>query len=118
MSSILRELNEVQDQLGSLPRDARADKLALLSRQEELQTRAAQLADRVDEGWSTQELLSQLASLRWQRDAVARQRGAAPLVRTDPSGPYRTMRRDGLPRIEARIGHIKAILAERGIDLR
>jgi hypothetical protein len=118
MSSILRELNDVQDQLGSLATEARADKLALLSRREELQTQAARLADQVDRDWSTQELLAHLASLRWQRDAIGRQRGAAPLLRNGPSGTYRTMHREGLPRIEARIARIKVILAERGIDLR
>lgn len=71
MSSILRELEQVQDQLGSLTKDAQAEKTALLGRQEELRTRAARLADQIDIDCSTQDLLAQLASLRRQRDALS-----------------------------------------------
>ena len=77
MSSVFRELEQLQDRLSSLTRDAYEEKYALLTRQEELRTRAAQLADEVTAECSTQELLIRLASLRRRRDLLERQHGSA-----------------------------------------
>ena len=129
ISSILRELELVQDQLGSLTKDSTAEKTVLLGRQEELRTRAARLADQVDVGCSTPELLAQLAGLRRQRDALARQRTSAPgqggtrrtagSPRNSVAGHSRSPQGDaGLPRIDQRIYRIEQMLSDRGINLR
>ena len=120
MSSILRELAEVQHQLVSLPKDAETQKYALLARQEELHTRAARLADQIDEGCSTQDLLARLADLRWQLRALNRQRADAagrPDMRNH-GGSRPAVGQSSSSRIEARIQRILALLAERGIDVR
>lgn len=120
MNSILRELAEVQHQLASLPKDAQAEKYALLSRQDELQTNAARLADQVDEGCSTRDLLARLADLRWQLGAMERQRSvtsARPAVRT-VGGSRPAREQSSGSRIEARIRRIQSLLSQRGIDIR
>ena len=120
MSSILRELAEVQHQLVSLSKDAEGQKYALLARQEELHTRAARLADQIDEEGSTQDLLARLADLRWQLRALNRQRGDSaerPLVRNH-GGSRPAAKQSSSSRIEARIQRIRALLAQRGIDVR
>jgi hypothetical protein len=130
MSSILRELEQVQDQLGSLTKDAQAEKTALMGRQEELRTRAARLADQIDVDCSTQDLLAQLAGLHRQRDALARQRAGAPSrqgsSRRYPASPpngvtghsRNPQNESGLPRIDERIHRIEQMLSGRGINLK
>ena len=108
MGSILRELEQVQDRLGSLAKDARDEKTALQSRQEELRTRAARLAEAIDTDCSTQDLLAQLAGLRRQRDAIARQR-------THPGSHSRGP--SSASRIDSRIHRIRQVLSDRGIQL-
>ena len=112
MSSILRELEEVQDRLSSLRGGAESEKYALMTRQEELRTQAARLADDVDADCSTQELLIQLAGLRRRRDVLNRQR--------HHSGPNATGPGHGSSRsqVDVRIERIRSLLAERGIRLR
>ena len=120
MSSILRELSEVQHQLLSLSKDAEEQKYALLARQEELHTRAARLAEQIDEEASTQDLLARLAELRWQLRALNRQRvgsGDRPMVRTQGASRPTAGQSSG-SRIEARIQRILALLAKRGIEVR
>ncbi len=111
MSSILRELEKVQDRLSSLTQDAQSEKFALLTRQEELRTRAARLADDVDAGCSTQQLLTQLASLRRRRDVLNRQRRS-----TGPGG-YGPGQESGISQVDERIERIRALLANRGISV-
>ena len=120
MSSVLRELVEVQHQLTTLPKDAEAEKYALLARQEELHTRAARLADQLDADSSTQELLAQLADLRWRLAALERQSGSRNLMPRGGAhaGPGREAEDRAESRIEARIARIEVILSERGIALR
>lgn len=124
MSSILRELEQVQDQIGSLTKDDLEEKTALLSRQETLRTRAARLADQVNGNCSTQDLLGQLASLRRQRDALARQRRTStqPKYSASPPNGVAGHRRSphgdiGVPRIDERIHRIRQMLSDRGIRL-
>lgn len=120
MSSIFRELAEVQHQLTTLSKHAERRKYALLARQEELQTRAAQLADQVDADCPTQDLLTRLAELRWQLSALDRQRAAAsarPTMRIE-SGSRPTPGQSSGSRIEARIIRIQTLLEQRGIDIR
>ena len=120
MSSILRELAEVQHQLVSLSKDAEAEKYVLLARQEELHTRAARLADEVDEASSTQDLLARLANLRWQLRALNKQRAETvgrPMAHNH-GGSRPAAGQSSSSRIEARIKRILALLAQRGIDVR
>jgi hypothetical protein len=112
MSSILRELEQVQDRLSALCGDDGADKLDLMTRQEELRTRAARLAEDVDAGCSTQQLLTDLAKLRRRRDVLDRQRvrgGSGPAPQ--PSGPGY----EGVSQVEQRVKRIRSLLADRGI---
>ncbi|MCP4307023.1 MAG: hypothetical protein GY926_09090 [bacterium] len=114
MSSILRELEQVQDQLSSMCNETRDEKQTLLSRQDELRTRAARLAVAVDSKCSTQNLLAQLGGLRRQLSAFDRQRGShTPSGKTGQTSPTSS----GV-RIEQKISRIEGILAERGISLR
>ena len=115
MSSLLRELEQVQDRLTSSTNDTQAEKLDLLKRQEELRTRAAQLAVAVDSQGSTQSLLVQLADLRRQLSALQRQRRSA----SPTAGAERqSSPNPSFSRIETRIARIERILMERGIRLR
>lgn len=123
MSSILRELELVQDQIGSLARDAHEEKHRLLGRQEELRTQAARLADRIPDDCPTADLLAQLDSLRRQRDALARQNtGGRAVAANRPNGMTRVSRSPrgdgGLLRIDEKISRIQAMLTQRGIRLR
>lgn len=112
MSSILRELEQVHDRLSLLCNDTGAEKLDLLRRQDELRTRAARLADDVDAGGSTQELLTQLAHLRRRRDLLARQRCRST---KGPVSPRMASATGGVPQVEERIARIRSLLADRGI---
>lgn len=132
ISPILRELVGVQDQLTSLGKDAVSEKQELLAKQEELRTRAAQLAEQVAQDCSTQDLLTRLASLRRQRDAIERQRANAgarsrphsyggfgtPHRASAPATNHTTTGSQGLSRIDVHIRRVMRILSERGIDLR
>ncbi len=115
ISSMLRELEKVQDQLSALSVDAHSEKMGLLARQDELQTAAARLADCVDDGRSTPDLLAQLASLRRQLFALERQRRN----RYD-RGHANRQSSDPMPnsRIERHVHDIESLLRERGISLR
>ncbi len=112
MSSVLRELEQVQDLLSSLTNEDEADTYALMTRREELRTRAAQLAVGVDEGCSTQELLIRLASLRRRRALLERQHSSV----TRPARPEHGSR--SASQIEIQIERIYVLLADRGISVR
>jgi hypothetical protein len=107
IGTILRELERVQDRLASLTNDAHAEKYALMARQEELQTRAARLAEDVDAECSTQRLLTQLAHLRYRRDMLVRQRHSRPELSQSHVG--------GGAQVDVRIERIRSLLADRGI---
>lgn len=103
MSSILRELEIVQDRLSSLAEDRQDEVHALMARREELRTRAARLAEYVDSECSTKDLLVQLAKLRRRHDVLTRQRRL--------HGPGGTAPRQ----VDERIERIRRILQDRGI---
>ena len=109
MSSILRELEVVQDRLSTLAQDSHDEKLDLLARREELTNQAARLADDVKANGSTQELLTQLATLRRRREVLDRQ------MRTSRPGRQSPGASAGLSQVEDRIRRIRAVLADRGI---
>jgi len=111
ISSVLRELEQVQDRLWSLSIDAEAEQYALMARREELRTRAAQLADGVDAACSTQELLIRLASLRRRRVLLDRQHGSAHRRERPPQGSR------AVSRVDVQIERIYLLLADRGISV-
>jgi hypothetical protein len=113
MSSVLRELERVEDRLLSSTSAEDADKYALMTRLEELRTRAARLAVGVDEGCSSQELLIRLASLRRRRDLLDRQHGSA---NRRPQHPQHGSR--SASQVDQQIERIYLLLAERGIRVR
>ncbi len=112
MSSILRELEEVQDRLSALTNDAQSERYSLMTRQEELRTKAARLADDVDAECSTHHLLSQLARLRRRREVLDRQRQSV-----GPGG-YRPGSGAGQNQVEDQVRRIRSLLADRGIRVR
>lgn len=112
ISSVLRELEKVQDRLSSLTQDAQSERHALMTKQEELRTKAARLADDVDSECSTHQLLSQLARLRRRREVLNRQR------RSVGPGGYGPGSAGGLSQVEDRIQRIRSLLADRGIRVR
>lgn len=112
MSSVLRELEKVQDRLSSLAEGAQSERYALMTRQEELRTKAAQLADDVDSECSTDQLLSHLARLCRRREVLERQwKSVGP-------GRYRPDLGVGQNQVEDRIRRIRSLLADRGIRVR
>ena len=112
MSSVLRELEKVQDRLSSLTQDAQSERYVLMTRQEELRTKAARLADDVDAQCSTQQLLSQLARLRRRHEVLNRQRQSV-----GPGG-YGPGSAGGQSQVEDRMQRIRSLLADRGIRVR
>ena len=113
MSSILRELEQVQDRLSSLCGVTSTEKLDLMTRQEELRTKAARMAEEVDAECSTQRLLTQLADLRRRRAVLDRQWGHG------ASGPrhHRSKVGSGPSQVEERIVRIRNLLADRCIQV-
>ncbi len=115
MSSVLRELEQVEDQLASSCHDPAADRLTLHSREEELRTRAARMAIAVDSECSTQDLLAKLGDLRRQLRALERQHGGG---QSRSSAYGNTSPTPNASRIEQKMARIERILAEQGIALR
>ena len=105
ITSILRELEQLQDRISALGSGPSVEKHALLARQESLRTQAARLAEDVDAGYSTKDLLIQLASLRRRRDVLRRQR----------QGPAGTGPGQTSSQVDQRIERIKSLLESRGI---
>lgn len=112
VGSILRELERVQDRLLALSTEEHEEKHALLALQDELTTRAARMADDVDEECSTQDLLTRLARLRRRRDLLDRQHGSASRGLHRPPHGAR-----GPSQVDERIKRIRTLLADRGIDV-
>lgn len=110
VATLVRQLAAIQDQLIALPDDAFAERFDLLRRQDELRAQAAHHADGADKDRPTEDLLAELVSLRIRRDTLE-------------SKHIDTMRQaanddaaNGMLRIEGRIGRIKGILIDRGVD--
>ena len=128
VETLVRQLADVQDQLIALPDDAFAERYKLLQRQDELRSQAAEHAKGADIERPTEDLLVELVSLRMQRDGLEGQRINTMLQASniDASGfsghadaaaiNRRMDDAQGLSRIESRIGRIKGILIDRGVD--
>jgi len=126
---ITRELADIQKQLIDLPRDAFAERYELQKRQDDLRAIARSSDNPLDAGRATEELLAELAGLRSQVRSIEKQRidlvtqaggGGATTSEMGNLGGVQINKgigdAHGLPRITARIGVIKGILADRGVD--
>ncbi len=130
ISSLTQELADVDEQLRALPDDAFADKYELLKKQDELRERAAQFAVDADKERSTEALLSELSGLRSQLAQLDGQKidlvvqaggGAVGMSNMGNLGGValnaRMTEASGASRIQARIGVIKGVLADRDVEI-
>lgn len=127
----MEELAAITQQLAELPRDAFLEKIDIQSRQNELRAEAAELRRGASVATATDELLAQLTKLRRQRDAIEKSRidvvqqsgntGTGVFLGTNHQGDAMRINRrideaHGLSDLEARIGRIKGMLTDRGVD--
>lgn len=125
---IARQLAAVQDELIALPNDAFAQRWELRKRQDELREEARSFAYAPDEDKFDEDLLTELRALRERMKSIERQR--IDLVTQAGSGGISNMGNlggvklnsamdaaSGLPKIKARIGAIKGVLMDRGVDI-
>jgi hypothetical protein len=130
VTELIRELAEVNEKIWALPDDAFAEKYELLNRRDTLREQAARFAVDADKERSTAELLSELSGLRSQLGEIERQRidlvtqagGGAPGASnmTNLGGVSlnaQMMEASGVGRIQSRIGVIKGVLADRGVEV-
>jgi len=125
---IVKQLSEVQDQLNALPNDAFAQRWELRVRQDELREQAREFSYAPYEDKFDDELLDELRALREQMKWIEKQR--IDLVVQAGSGGISNMGNlggvainkgiddaQGLPQIKAKIGQIKGVLSDRGVDV-
>lgn len=130
VTEITRELAAIQDRLLALPDDAFAERVELRARRDELRRLARSGDNPMDANRPTDELLDELAGLRVRMRGIERQRidlvkqagsGGATTAEMGNLGGVRINRAideaHGLDAIKARIGVIKGILADRGVDV-
>lgn len=123
------KLADVQKQLLDLPDDAFAEKFELLKVRDRLRDEAAGYAEALDRNRADEDLLRELASLRSRAQVIEDQR--IDLVMQAGSGGASTSEMgnlggvkinkaiedgQGLPKIRSRIGIIKGILNDRGVE--
>ena len=127
---IFRELADVQKALLDLPDDAYAERFELRKRQDELRAIARSGDNPMDAGRSNEELLGELRALRTQMKSIEKQRidlvtqagggGSSTSEMGNLGGVKINIGIDdalGLPRIKSRIGVLKGILSDRGVDV-
>ncbi len=125
---ILRELSEVQDRLIALPEDAFAERYELRCHQDELRDQMASFRVDFDAERSTDDLLAELSGLRSRLTAIEGQRidmvsqaggsGGMTGAMTPEEGLNRKMdEAAGAGEIRSRIGRIKGILIDRGVEI-
>lgn len=124
-----RKLADIQDRLIALPDDAFEQRWKLRKQQDELREQAREFAYAVDEDKFDDELLSELRSLRERMKAIEYQRidlvgqagGGSMSGEMGNLGGVKLNRSIedamGLPEIKARIGVIKGVLMDRGVDI-
>jgi len=130
IEDITRELARVDAELSALPSDAFEARYHLRMEQDRLREQAAKFAQDVDNDRSDQDLLAELAGLRSQLAQIERQKidlvvqaggGAQGGGNMTNLGGVDINRRigeaAGAGRIQARIGRIKGILTDRGVDV-
>jgi hypothetical protein len=126
---IARQLSDVLDELIALPDDAFAQRWELRKRQEDLREQARAFAYALDEDKFDEDLLDELRALRDRMKAIERQRinlvsqaggGSMSGEMGNLGGVKLNKSMDdasGLPGIKARIGVIKGVLIDRGVDI-
>ena len=128
LDQALKELSEVQDRLNALPTDAFAERYELRCRQDELRDQMASFRVDFDAERSIDDLQFELAGLRSRLTAIEGQRidmvsqaggsGAMTGAMTPEEGLNRKMdEAAGAGEIQARIGRIKGILIDRGVEV-
>lgn len=126
---LVKQLSEVQDQLNALPDDAFAQRWELRNRQAELREKARAFSYAPDEDKFDEDLLDELRALRGRMKTIERQRidlvsqagGGSMSGEMGNLGGVKLNRSmddaSGLPEIKARIGAIKGVLMDRGVDI-
>jgi hypothetical protein len=129
-TDLTAKLAVVQRKLLDLPDDAFAEKYELLKEQDKLRDKAAEFAGLMDAERGDEDLLRELAGLRSQMRSIEGKR--IDLVMQAGSGGAGTSEMGnlggvkinkgiddafGLPKIKARIGVIKGILTDRGLEV-
>lgn len=128
LDAMLQELSDVQDRLNALPSDAFAERYELRCRQDELRDEMAAFRVDFEAERSTEDLLSELAGQRSRLVKIERQRidmvsqaggsGAGVGAFTPEEGlNFKMDEAAGAGEIRARIGRIKGILLDRGVDI-
>ena len=129
-TDITTRLADVQKRLLDLPDDAFAEKYDLLKERDVLREEAASYSETLDRNRSDEQLQSELASLRSRAKFIEDQRidlvmqaggGGASTGEMGNLGGVQINKAiedgHGLPKIRARIGIIKGILNDRGVDV-
>ena len=129
LDRITKELGRIQDELNALPDDAFAERFELSQRQDELRRQAKAFQVDFDKRRPTEELLDELAALRARLteledlriDMVKQSGGSAAGPGAEAWGGVTLNAQidaaSGLPEVKARIGRIKGILADRGVEI-
>lgn len=130
LDDIRVRLGEIQTELLDLPDDAFEQRHKLREEQDRLRTEARSHAGDMDKDRSTPDLLSELSGLRSQMKSIEKMR--IDLVQQAGSGGATSSEMgnlggvkinkgiddaQGLPAIKARIGLIKGILIDRGVEV-
>jgi len=130
VTGLIRELAEVNKRIWALPDDAFAEKYELQTKRDALRKQAEEYAVDADKERSTAELLSELSGLRMQLGQIEGQK--IDLVSQSGGGPgesgnmmnlggvslnARMTEASGAGRLQARIGVVKGVLADRGVDV-
>ncbi len=127
-SDILARLVAVNDALWALPDDAFSEKFKLLKERDRLREEASKYAVDLDAQRSDADLLAELSGLRSQLKELEKQKIDVVMQAGGGSGTgemgnlggvslnAQVMDAGGGGRIQSRIGIIKGILADRGID--
>ncbi|MCL1601469.1 MAG: hypothetical protein M3112_08050 [Actinomycetia bacterium] len=130
VAGLTRELAEVNKQIWALPDNAFAEKYELQTRRDALRKRAEEYAVDADKERSTEVLLAELSGLRSQLTQLEGQR--IDLVTQAGGGATGTSNMgnlggvslnaqmaeaSGASRIQARIGVIKGVLADRDVEV-
>ena len=130
ISALVRELAEVNKQIWALPDDAFAEKYELQTRRDALRKQAEEYAVDADKERATPDLLAELSGLRMQLAQIEGQK--IDLVSQSGGGPgeasnmtnlggvslnARMMEASGAGRLQSRIGVIKGVLTDRGVEV-